>query len=77
MNEQTQTQAQPTKPKNPYRITVAKLAEINGFENKMDFIEECCNDSVVPACCDQGCEVEPDGRCEHGCPSPLIALGII
>jgi hypothetical protein len=32
---------------------------------------------VVPACCTEGCEVEPDGTCEHGCPSPLIALGII
>ena len=25
----------------------------------------------------EGCEIEPDGRCEHGCPSVLIALGII
>lgn len=34
-------------------------------------------DSIVPACCDEGCEVEPDGKCEHGCPSVLIALGLI
>jgi hypothetical protein len=31
----------------------------------------------VPACCTEGCEVEPDGRCEHGCPSILLAAGII
>jgi len=24
-----------------------------------------------------GCWVEPDGYCEHGCPSWLIALGLI
>ena len=34
-------------------------------------------DSVVPACCKAGCEVEPDGYCEHGCPSLLIKLGVI
>jgi hypothetical protein len=32
---------------------------------------------VVPACCQHGCQVEPDGKCEHGCPSPLVALGYI
>lgn len=34
-------------------------------------------DSVQPACCDEGCEVEPDGECEHGCPSISIAMGLI
>lgn len=34
-------------------------------------------DSVVPALCDEGCEVEPDGTCEHGCPAITLALGII
>ena len=64
------------KPKNPFRVTVKALALEQGLSVE-DFLEECCNDSVVPACCTEGCEVEPDGRCEHGCPSPLIALGMI
>ena len=34
-------------------------------------------DSVVPACCSEGCEVEPDGECEHGQPSVLLKLGVI
>jgi len=34
-------------------------------------------DSVVPACCTEGCQVEPDGYCKHGCPSILIELGMI
>ena len=32
---------------------------------------------IVPALCEDGCEVEPDGRCEHGHPSILLAMGII
>lgn len=40
-------------------------------------LEDCVMDSVVPACCDEGCEVEPDGECEHGHPSVLLALGMI
>lgn len=34
-------------------------------------------DSVQPALCEEGCEVEPDGRCEHGNKSISLALGII
>lgn len=35
------------------------------------------DDSVVLACCTWNCEVEPDGYCQHGNPSVLIALGLI
>lgn len=34
-------------------------------------------DSVQPAVCEEGCQVEPDGHCEHGNPSVSLALGII
>lgn len=34
-------------------------------------------DSVVDACCSQGCQVEPDGYCEHGHPSVLLDNGMI
>ena len=34
-------------------------------------------DSIVPALCSDGCEVEPDGECQHGHPSILVALGMI
>lgn len=60
-----------------HRIDVAQLAHENGYEDVEEFLEDTCSDSIVPACCDEGCEVEPDGRCEHGCPSVLIALGLI
>lgn len=67
----------PKKAVNPHRISVRLLAENAGFDDISEFLEECCNDSVVPACCNEGCEVEPDGHCEHGCPSPLLAMGMI
>ena len=62
---------------NENRMSVLRLAESHGYEDLPTFLEEVCSDSVVPACCEEGCDVEPDGRCCHGNPSPLIALGII
>ena len=66
----TQTTTLP-KPKNPYRIRISEALEIHGLT-----LEE-CDDSIAPACCKEGCEVEPDGRCEHGCPSIFLAAGLI
>jgi hypothetical protein len=63
--------------KNEYRQSLAKTAKDNGYNSVMKFLEEACSDSVVPACCKEGCSVEPDGTCEHGCPSPLLAAGMI
>jgi hypothetical protein len=40
-------------------------------------IEEIAYSSVVPACCSSGCQVEPDGKCQHGHPSVLLQMGII
>ena len=59
------------------KINLVKTAEIHGFDSVRQMLDEKAHDSVVPACCDEGCEVEPDGRCEHGCPSILLALGVI
>ena len=36
-----------------------------------------CMDGVCPACCSEGCMTEPDGTCEHGFPSVLLACGMI
>jgi hypothetical protein len=62
-------------PKNEYRITADEALENAGIDMEED--ADMLMDSVVPACCKEGCEVEPDGVCEHGCPSVLIAMGII
>ena len=34
-------------------------------------------DDTYPAICSEECEVEPDGHCEHGAPSLLLAAGLI
>lgn len=56
------------------RISVEETLELHGLEQE---ITSLMFDSIVPACCEEGCEVEPDGTCEHGNPSILIALGIM
>lgn len=53
-------------------ITVREALEMHGVS-----LSEIVWESIVPACCSEGCEVEPDGECEHGNPSVLIKLGVI
>jgi len=62
--------------KNQYRISVKQVAQERGLD-VYELLEESGYDSIVPACCKEGCEVEPDGTCEHGCPSILLSLGVI
>jgi hypothetical protein len=64
--------------KNPHRITVTQALAEAGFASLEDFVDSGAgSDSVVPAACDEGCEVEPDGICPHGCKSVLLILGYI
>jgi hypothetical protein len=53
------------------KISAGAALRLHGLE----LIE--CMDSVVPACCSDGCEVEPDGHCEHGHESVLLSIGLI
>lgn len=63
--------------KNPYRIRLSERAEDYGYDNVDEYLANCCNDSILTALCTEECSVEPDGRCSHGCPSPLLAAGLI
>jgi hypothetical protein len=56
----------------PKRISVTEALDEYGYT-----LREVVFSSVVPACCDDLCEVEPDGFCEHGHPSVLLASGMI
>lgn len=62
---------------NPKKISLEEVAERNDCESINELLDEYGMDSVVPACCDDGCSTEPDGHCEHGHPSILVELGII
>jgi len=59
------------------RIKLKQVAENLGADSVEGLILEHGQDSIVPACCSEGCEVEPDGTCEHDCPSILLAAGLI
>ena len=59
------------------RIKVKQYMAEQGIEDLNEYLEELVSDSICPAMCTSGCEVEPDGKCEHGHPSIMLALGII
>jgi hypothetical protein len=59
----------------PDRITPEEALGVEEITDEI--LRDLVFDSVVPACCERGCEVEPDGQCSHGHPSVLVALGII
>lgn len=55
------------------KITTEEALEMHGYDDIMDIAFS----SIIPACCSEGCEVEPDGKCEHGHPSILLEEGLI
>jgi hypothetical protein len=62
------------------RLSKKDFRREEGLEDPEDwnsYLEDLVCDSVSPALCVYGCEVEPDGYCEHGNPSVLIAMGLI
>jgi hypothetical protein len=59
------------------RLKLAQVAENETFADVYDLLEEYSGETSMPACCSDGCMVEPDGRCEHGHPSIYLAAGII
>jgi hypothetical protein len=63
--------------KNMNRITIAEYLKRDG-RTLMDIARAVLlGDENAPALCEHGCEVEPDGKCCHGCPSILRAAGLI
>lgn len=58
-------------------LSLREVAKRNGHTSIEDFLEVAASDSVVPSLCPLGCQTEPDGKCEHGFESVLLAYGII
>lgn len=54
------------------KLSVSETLEIEGLS-----LMDVAFSSVVPACCSEGCQVEPDGHCPHGNESVLLAEGLI
>ena len=64
----------------PTRISIKALfarEEIKTEAAQDAFLTKLVLDSMGPALCMEGCEVESDGRCPHGNPSVLLAMGLI
>lgn len=60
------------------KLTVIETLNEHGFEDFDDWYENGEPfDSIVPCCCSECLEIEPDGHCQHGYPSILLALGVI
>jgi len=64
------------RPPNPFRISARQVLAEAGYASIAD-AGTLLMDSVVPACCSDGCQVEPDGECAHGCPAVTHALGLV
>ena len=67
---------------NPYRISADETLENEGVDSTNEdsvfaFVRHASFDATAPACCSEGCIVEPDGTCPHGCPSVLLVIGLI
>ncbi len=60
-----------------HRLTLNELLTKEGrsFEDIAEVVM--FGDENAPALCSEGCEVEPDGTCQHGFPSVLRAAGLI
>lgn len=58
-------------------LSLNDFAKINGYDDIIDIAEDYFNEDVVPALCIHGCLVEPDGTCQHGHESVLLAIGVI
>lgn len=62
---------------NEFRVKLIDRAKEEGFDTKLAYLEHIGIDSVHTALCTEYCDIEPDGVCEHGCPAPLVAAGLI
>lgn len=67
------------KKNNLYRLDWVTYCEQEGLDpyQPEEVLRESLWEGVVTAMCTESCEVEPDGVCPHGCPSPLIPLGFV
>jgi hypothetical protein len=61
------------------RISVSEALSRAGFDSIVEVQREALfgRHTGVPVCCECGAMVEPDGQCEHGNPSVLLAKGLI
>ena len=62
---------------NTNRMTIAEYLKRDGRSLMEIAHAVLLGDENATTLCEHGCEVEPDGKCCHGCPSILRAAGLI
>jgi hypothetical protein len=63
---------------NEFLISLADLNREYGLRpGDLTLLGDFMESDRVPALCSEGCEVRPHSRCEHDCPSILMAAGMI
>lgn len=58
-------------------LKLQEVADEEGFDSIMEMLEHYTFESIVPACCEELCQVEPDGVCPHEHLSVLRTAGLI
>ncbi|HUR44752.1 MAG TPA: hypothetical protein VMZ27_02670 [Candidatus Saccharimonadales bacterium] len=60
------------------QITLKEWLTLNSYASTEEALADYSElDDTYPALCDEDCQVEPDGHCQHGGPSLLLAMGVI
>ena len=64
------------KPSNPHYLSIDEVLQREGRTLLQIAQSTICAGELAPTLCHNGCRVELEGSCEHGCPSILKALMI-
>ena len=64
------------KSRNPHYLSIQEVLQREGRTLLQIAQATICAGEPAPALCHNGCRVELEGACEHGCPSILKALMI-
>lgn len=48
------------------RLSIDEILEQEGYDTQEDMLAAFFSESVVPAMCNHGCQIEQDGTCVHG-----------
>jgi hypothetical protein len=57
--------------------SIREIAEDEGHGDNVELLAAYMDEGAIPACCSEGCMVEPDGICPHGFKSIFLEAGII
>ena len=54
-------------------LRIEEYMERSGYDLR-EIADRVLRGEALPALCEHGCEVQPDDKCPHGCPSIAVVL---